>query len=185
MKIYFQVLRQILATTTSILLVIIFILVGITLITSKTSLFGLQSFVVVSGSMEPFLPVGSIIYSLNSPSYQKGDVISFKDGSRTITHRIAEIKNSSGNLTYITKGDANKTVDPTPVLGNQVLGKEVLHAYHIGKLVYFTKTIPGFLTFILLPAIIFILAEFWNIKKEFEKEVRKKILNELGRNVTI
>ena len=185
MKIYFQAIRQILASTTSILLVVIFILVGITLVTSKTSLYGLQSFVVASGSMEPFLPTGSIIYSLNSGDYKKGDVISFKDGNRTITHRVADVKTNAGNISYVTKGDANKTVDPTPVLKNQILGKEVLHAYHIGKLVYFTKTVPGFLTLILLPAIIFILAEFWNIKKEFEKEVRKKVLNEIGQNIQL
>lgn len=185
MKIYFEAFRQIIATTTSILLVVVFVIVGITLVTSKTSFFGLQSFVVISGSMEPFLPVGSIIYSYNSGDYKKGDVISFKDGSRVITHRIADLKTNEGNLAYTTKGDANKTVDPSPVFKKQILGKEVLHAYHIGKLIYFTKTLPGFLTLIVLPAILFILAEFWNIKKEFEKEIRKKLLNELGKDIRL
>lgn len=179
MKTYFAAIRQIFGLTLTIILSVILPLVLVTLVTSKQQVLGLQSFVVVSGSMDPALPVGSVIYTVQQPSYKIGDVISFKDGKRTITHRIADVKIDGENISYVTKGDANKTPDTIPVLKSQVLGKEVLHAFHVGKLIYFLKTIPGFLLLIILPSLLFIGAELWSIKKEFEKEIRKKIFQQI------
>ncbi len=53
------------------------------LITSKTALVkGIRSFVVVSGSMQPAIKVGSIVFVKPAGSYQLGDVIAFDNKAR-------------------------------------------------------------------------------------------------------
>lgn len=180
MKIYLQALSQILKITYTILLFAIIPAVLFTLLTSKTEVLGISSFVVLSGSMEPSVPLGSIIYTKPLEEYNPGEVIAFKQGNTTVSHRIVSIKNQNGEILYQTKGDANKGADQNLVSKTQVLGKKAFLVLNAGKLILFLKTLPGFALFIILPTLIFIGFEFWNIKKEFEKEIRKKVLNQLS-----
>ena len=58
--------------------------------------------------MEPKIPTGSIVIVTNIyKSYDFGDVITYKKSEQYITHRIV----SKLNREYITKGDANRTID--------------------------------------------------------------------------
>src|SRR4029079_14899624 len=83
-----------------------------TLITSKTTLFpSLKSYVVVSGSMEPAIPTGSIIYTLAENFYSKGDVIAFNINEKVVSHRVLGVETVGNEIYYTTKGDANKTRD--------------------------------------------------------------------------
>ena len=87
-------------------------------------IFGYQTLGVLSGSMEPEIAVGSIIYTkkTSSESYEKGDIITYKIGEGTlVTHRIEEV--DIENMHYITKGDANENVDGAPVYYSSVIGK--------------------------------------------------------------
>ena len=52
--------------------------------------------------------------------FMKDDIIVFKQGSNMITHRIFEI----GEEKFITKGDANNTLDE-PITRNEIIGKVV------------------------------------------------------------
>ena len=77
---------------------------------------GLQIFEVVSGSMEPAIPTGSIVYvEETEPSQaEEGDVIAFYSATGSgavITHRVVQNRVVSGEL--ITKGDANEKEDVT------------------------------------------------------------------------
>ena len=72
-------------------LILVVVLACLSLIIPKIA--GYSGYVVVSGSMEPTIPVGSIVYSKPSdPALMRaGDVIVFVDESRgptPITHRI-------------------------------------------------------------------------------------------------
>ena len=58
-------------------------------------------------------------------SIQVGDVIEFKIGAVPVVHRVIDIQNEGGQITFITQGDANNTPDP-PVTENYFEGK-VLH----------------------------------------------------------
>lgn len=182
MKTYFEAIKIILRLSLTILLFITLPLVVFTLITSKQTVWGIQSFVVLSGSMEPTIPTGGIIFTQKQSSYNIGDVIAFKQGSVTITHRVASLENVDGELFYQTKGDANNAADSKLIKPDQVLGKTMIKVNHVGRLIYFLKTIPGFLILIIFPSVLLIGAELWNIKKEFEKEIRKKILEQIQRN---
>lgn len=184
----------------SILTVIIFTVLPVvvfTLITSKTDLFGVKSYVVLTGSMEPTIPVGSIIYTLKTPEYKSGDVVAFESGGVTVTHRINGVKNEAGQnvsllvspleglkknepIFYQTKGDANKKEDSKLVPQKNVSGQVLTYLPFSGKLIFFLKTIPGFLLLIILPTLIFIGVELWNIKKEIVKQTEKKLLEKMN-----
>jgi signal peptidase I len=157
-------------------LVLVLLVIGVlVLITSKNPIFGIQSFVVLTGSMEPTIPAGSLILTQKSFEYNEQDIITFKQGSVTVTHRIIALKDGG----FQTQGDANNASDQAIVPLDKVLGKEVAFLPYLGSFALFLKTLPGFLIFIILPSLIFITMEFWNIKKEYAKHLEKKILEKL------
>lgn len=82
---------------------------------------GYKPLVIISGSMEPKLRVGGILYykEINKKEYQKNDIVVFKSNKYLISHRIVEITNDG----FITKGDANTNIDSNKVLFNKALGK--------------------------------------------------------------
>ena len=70
--------------------------------------------IVLSGSMEPAIKVGSVVVIKPSKKYDVNDVITFgKDTKKDVptTHRIVDERVVSGNTLYTTKGDANEKVD--------------------------------------------------------------------------
>ena len=161
-------------------LFIILPFVVFTLITSKTPIAGIQSFIVLSGSMSPKFPTGSIVYAKSADTYNSNDVITFKNNSgQIVTHRITKIITDNNTVKYQTKGDANENADKTFVSAKDVLGKIVFFVPYIGYLVGFLKTPLGISAFIILPATMFIIFEIWNIKKEIEKGIERKLRKEM------
>lgn len=150
-------------------------LVVFTLISSKTNkIAGIQSFVVLTGSMEPKLPVGSVIFTIPYEVYNRGDVIAFNKDGKTITHRVTNRDIDKTGFVYNTKGDANNVTDQGAVLGASVVGKQVVVVPYLGKFINFLTTVQGFVLFILAPIAVFILFELWNIKKEMERSIEAK-----------
>lgn len=87
-------------------------------------LLGYRPVVVLSGSMEPAYPVGSIIYYKQTPfeALDKGDAITFAIGEQSLaTHRIVSVDRAA--KTFVTKGDANPAQDAEPVPYDRVRGK--------------------------------------------------------------
>ena len=89
-------------------------------------LMGGQIYTVVSGSMEPAIPVGSLVYveGMEPEDVAVDDVIAFyggRDANAIITHRVVENRVIMGE--FITKGDANQTNDMNPVNYNEFIGK--------------------------------------------------------------
>lgn len=83
-------------------------------------IWGYKPLVIISGSMEPTLKVGGILYykETDKTKYEINDIVVFKSKNYLISHRIVEIKNDG----FITKGDANKNIDSNKVLFNKALG---------------------------------------------------------------
>lgn len=83
---------------------------------------GASALTVLSGSMEPTLPVGSVAVVRTQPVDQisPGDVITFTDrdpdssATRVVTHRVVSVEQGPGGLSFRTKGDANNTPDQHP-----------------------------------------------------------------------
>ena len=96
---------------------------------------GIGQYVVISGSMEPGIPVGSIVYStaVDPSSLDTGDIIVFysnEGGDTPVTHRVVE--NHTADSEIITKGDANAQNDLSPVVYPNIIGKVVLHLPAVG-----------------------------------------------------
>ena len=110
---------------------------------------GLQIFEVVSGSMEPAIPTGSIVYvEETEPSEaEEGDVIAFYSAAGSgavITHRVVQNRVISGEL--VTKGDANEKEDVNPVSYDYYLGKVVFTLPGPPGLFSAVLTLPGRIT---------------------------------------
>jgi signal peptidase len=83
------------------------------------ALFGIQRYVIVSGSMTGTYDRGSVVFDDVVPvaSLKAGDVITYTPPAAAgidhpITHRIAAITNERGTRVFRTKGDANQVADP-------------------------------------------------------------------------
>lgn len=95
---------------------------------------GWTPYVVLSGSMEPVYPVGSLLYvrPVTAETIEQGDVITYRlqGGDTVVTHRVVEINAEEG--TFITKGDANDTEDMVPVASSALAGEPVFHLPYVG-----------------------------------------------------
>lgn len=112
-------------------------------------LVGLVPYTVLSPSMEPKYPTGSLIYltDVDPSTLQAGDVITFRLGvDTTATHRIVELVPDEQDPTYIrfrTKGDNNDTADGSLVEPTAVVGKAVFCIPYLGYLAQSMQKAPG------------------------------------------
>lgn len=90
-----------------------------------TRLVGFTPYAVLSGSMEPKYPVGSLIYvrGIEIENVDVGDAVTFTlaDGTTVVTHEVVEV--AEENTILYTKGMANTARDVTPVTENNLVGK--------------------------------------------------------------
>ena len=99
-----------------------------------------QPTVIYSGSMQPSMDVGDMAMILEVPidKIREGDVIQYRTENGNVIHRIHEVYEDGDTKLFITKGDANKTPDDTPILPEQVIGKVILNLPKIGWIsIYF------------------------------------------------
>jgi signal peptidase len=97
--------------------------------------------VVVSGSMAPAIPVGSLILTgpLSGPA-APGDIITFTSPFRpaTVVHRVVAVEAGAEDSDYVTKGDANSSIDGWRISTGAATGKVIavipLVGYAIGTL---------------------------------------------------
>ncbi len=127
-------------------------------------------FVVVSGSMEPSIKTGSLVFtkSIDPSQIKVGDVVAFTSPSNpkeAILHRIFSLKPTSP-LTFQTKGDVNNSPDPWDLMAVGILGKQVFIIPYIGYLIAFIKTPFGFILLVVLPALWFIVSQIFYIKTQ-------------------
>ena len=96
--------------------------------------FGVHIYSVVSGSMEPGIPVGSAIYvqAVEPEIVEEGDVIAFYSGTSVIAHRVVRNQTVEGEFT--TKGDANEQEDMNPVRYGELIGRVSCHYPVLGLL---------------------------------------------------
>jgi len=103
-------------------------------------IFDTNPYVVVSGSMEPNVPVGSIcLVNCQDREPDVGDVIAYKAGDSIITHRVIEETDEG----YVTKGDANNAADPGIVKQKQIFGVCSLVIPKVGYAVMFLRSLKG------------------------------------------
>lgn len=113
-------------------------------------LVGLTPYAVLSGSMEPELPVGSLVYvrEVDPSDVAVGDVITFKlDSGTLVTHEVYEIDADAHE--FRTHGIANVdsqgniSPDATPVSWSSLVGRVVTCVPLLGYVNVFITQPPG------------------------------------------
>ena len=159
---------------------------------------GFSVFRVVTGSMEPEIPVGSLLLSKKEPisEIQIKDIVCFVSkepptAGKIITHRVVSTaKREDGTILLETQGDANLIADRYYVTAENLVGKVAWHTKEgnlMAGLVDFLTNEMGFLIFVLFPVLLvagFILKNcVQNIRKEMDtvlKEVEKEDKHQVG-----
>ena len=129
--------------------VLVALVVVLAILLAGVRLFGLQVYTVLSGSMEPTYPVGSLIYvkKVDPASIEVGDAITFAlSATTTATHRVIAITADEADpsaLRFQTKGDANDAPDAGLVHEQNVLGKPVFSIPLLGYAAAYIQSPPG------------------------------------------
>lgn len=130
-------------------------------------------YTVLSGSMEPAIHTGSLIFVKSQENYNEGDIITVptSDGRATVTHRVISKAEKDGEVTFKTKGDANDGEDREVIEEDSIIGKTFLAIPLLGYPVNYAKTPQGLILLIIIPAIIIIYDEVRKIEKEIGKKI--------------
>lgn len=127
--------------------IIVALTVAVVLIVLGTKLLNIKMYTVLSGSMEPEYPTGSLIFvkPAVTSELEDGDVITYMLSETTIaTHRIVSVENDGdGTLSFRTKGDANEIEDAKPVLEENVIGTPVFTIPELGFFMNKIQNPPG------------------------------------------
>lgn len=152
------------------------------------NLFGYSFFRVMTGSMEPEIPVNSMIVveKVDSRELEIGDVISFFSRDPSLygevnTHRILEIEEQDGELVFLTKGDANNVSDQYLTLEEDIIGKVVWVSLFIGKLVRLASNPLFFIPCIMIPLVVLLGRNLWEsikLAKQLAREEEEKAVRE-------
>ena len=124
------------------------------------SVFGYSVLIIASPSMTGAIEAGDAIIIKNSDSYAVGDVITYfpADESYSVTHRIVRTEGDK----FYTKGDANPSEDPEPVLIEQIAGKVAVKLDKVGYFIEWLKSPAGIIcaaTFIVLLILIIVIED--------------------------
>lgn len=135
---------------------------------------GYDTYVVLSGSMEPQYPVGGMIFvkPAEPKNIAPGDVISFSTVTGEVgvaTHRVVSVDEDA--CVFYTKGDANDAADPDPVPFERLIGRaESVCVPLVGYISLFVRSKEGILAvcgFLIAVVLLFFLPEI--LKKDDKK----------------
>lgn len=146
---------------------------------TSPSVFGHQLYTVVSGSMSPAFEAGSVVAvkSVDPEALEEGDIITFsglEEDAALTTHRIVGV-NEGDELSFTTKGDANRVEDPEPVLAENVVGEVTLAIPYAGHIAEFIQTGEGLLSMLIIPGVFIIGIELRNLFKYATEMEEKKV----------
>lgn len=159
----------------SILIILLAVLVLLNVVMTKSgevpNIMGYSLFRVMTGSMEPTIPIDSVIitHAVDPAEVQVGDLISYfsKDPSlngSVNTHRVVDIQEDGGMIYYQTRGDANNANDLYPPSGKDLIGVVVFSSHFLGTLVRLLVNPLVFFPLILLPLLVLLVM---NLVKTF------------------
>lgn len=139
---------------------------------------GFTPFIIVSGSMEPNIPVNDIIITRKTPKekIKIGDVISYKDNEANIviTHRVVSIQNNNGEYYFETKGDSNNSADKNLVAYSQIQGRYLFSIPLVGNIIIYVRTPRGMglvLTFVISLYILYDIAAREIMRNKYKAKI--------------
>lgn len=103
--------------------------------------------IVISGSMEPEIKVGSLAFiTKDKENIKNDDVISYNFGKTKVLHRVIKVKKEG----FITKGDNNNTKDFGVINKKQVNGKYLFSIPFLGYVVLFIRKYIFLIAFLVI-----------------------------------
>jgi signal peptidase len=170
---------------------LIMIIISALLLLVTPRLMGANLLVVVSQSMAPTIPMGSIVVShpvMGDDEIEVGDVITFSVtelGGETVfvTHRVVEVIEDGAEVRYRTQGDGVNEPDMMLVAPDQIVGEMWFSLPLVGYLVAFFRTPLGYVTMVGFPALTFVLYEWREIlhqRRERKSPQRSAISNQIS-----
>ena len=143
--------------------------------------FGIKTFTIISGSMEPNISVNDlvIIKEVEKNEIKKGDIISFRINGETITHRVTNIEtDTNGENLYTTQGDANNIQDYNKIKYENIEGKYIGKIPKIGGILIALKSKEKLTIIIAILLVIYVLEERNSSKKIRRNKTRIDYENE-------
>lgn len=158
------------------ILIVLFVMNLILSLDKNKHFLGIYMFNIVSESMEPTFKVNDLVVvkKVSVFDLQKGDIITFENEGRIISHRILEIKENKGEVVFQTKGDNNEIPDPYELNTQQILGKVEFSIGKIGRFIEYIQNTRGFFNMVIFLIIIFILVSMRDNQKNTRKIKRRK-----------
>ena len=127
---------------------------------------GYLPLIVLTDSMYPKIHSGDLIicHTLEAEEVEEGDVIAFFDpagnGTSIVTHRVMEIMNEGGELSFKTKGDANNVEDSMAVPADNLVAIYQKRIPGAGNIAMFMQTTTGLIVCVVLPIILLVAYDF-------------------------
>lgn len=161
--------------TISTILVTLVVILALMLVAPR--FIGIDTYVVISGSMEPEFMTGGLIYTtkkVDPANIEIGDAITFQMSESTIaTHRVIDIVDDNGVPKFQTKGDANDAPDANLVPYENVIGRALFDIPYLGYVANYIQNPPG-LYFAAAGGVILILLVFMSdMLIEDDKKAKK------------
>lgn len=131
-------------------------------ITVVPGMFHVVPYAILTGSMTPAVPVGSLVYvdaRTSAGDLSENDIVAFESNAldtHIVAHRV--VGNDTDRALLETKGDANSEADPLPVPYDAVKGKAVLTLPNLGFILMWIEryrfVFLGLLSLLLIPVVI-------------------------------
>lgn len=138
-------------------------LVGFSLVTHLAPLTGRELFTINGGSMEPAIPIGSMVAVTRTDpmTIAVGEIVTIRaDNAVVITHRVTRVLDRPEGRFFELKGDANSSPDANLVPARAIVGRVGEFLPMAGYLRAFLSTIPGMiaaLSLVVVLALIYLL----------------------------
>jgi len=154
---------------------------------NMTTFLGASALTVETDSMEDTFYAGDLIFiktTFNAEDLNVDDVVTYRvteitsDGTRQYynTHRITDI--ATDRVLFYTKGD-NSPADANPITANDIVGVWTgTHLRGMGTFINFLKSSIGFLLFIVLPCLVFLIYEVVRFTKVYSQYQVQKTLGD-------
>ena len=145
------------------------------------TIFGQRMLIVMSGSMEPKIHTGSVIFdnpNVRVDSLKVGNIITFKPPTNPnilITHRIYRIVKHDGQEGFMTKGDANTVQDGWIVPASNIVATyDHFTIPYLGYYLDFIKTRMGIALVLIIPGAFLIISQVFSLIRTLRKETADK-----------
>lgn len=130
--------------------------------------FGARPYTVLSGSMVPAIAAGDMVVAerIEAREARIGDVVTFADPNtdgKLITHRVGGIRHVGNRIEFVTKGDANETVELWDTAAGGDLGRVAYKVPWVGHVAVLTRGRVGFALLVALPLLLLAVNELWRI----------------------